>query len=462
MTLTGPDAMTTSTTDSGLIHWFRQDLRLSDNPALARSIERILARERTASGRRIDWLLPVFIHDPCQDEMTHWGFIRQGAHRRVVLADTLAELTRRLEDLGSTLIQLSGRPEVILPALVDGLGAAGLVCETIAAPEEEDCVSALRDAGLDVETHWQSSLLDPRDLPFLAEQVPNLFTAFRQAVERAGVQPRALAQTPDHLPPWPERRLAHWLAEQPRGLVSPPPVPSPRSDPRSAFPYAEPDCRGGERAALEHLRQYCERGLPHQYKARRNRLSGFDDSSKLSPWLATGALSARQALAAIRQFEAERGANEGTYWLWFELLWRDHFRFLHLRHGRALYRAAGLSSRPPPDHDPAAFARWCQGQTGDALVDAGMRELAATGYLSNRMRQIVASHLIHESGCDWRAGAAWLESQLVDYDVHSNQGNWLYIAGRGTDPRGGRRFDPVEQARVHDPDGRYRALWASS
>lgn len=106
--------------------------------------------------------------------------------------------------------------------------------------------------------------------------------------------------------------------------------------------------------------------------------------------------------------------------------------------------------------------RWCAGRTGHALVDAGMRELESTGWLSNRMRQIVASYLIHDLGSDWRAGAAWFESRLIDFDVFSNQGNWAYIAGRGTDPRGGRRFDPDKQAREHDPDGRYRRMWGDS
>ena len=89
-----------------------------------------------------------------------------------------------------------------------------------------------------------------------------------------------------------------------------------------------------------------------------------------------------------------------------------------------------------------------------------MRELAATGFMSNRLRQLAASYLIHDLGCDWRAGAAWFEAQLIDYDVYSNQGNWLYIAGRGTDPRGGRRFDPAKQAREHDPDGSFREMWS--
>jgi len=99
------------------------------------------------------------------------------------------------------------------------------------------------------------------------------------------------------------------------------------------------------------------------------------------------------------------------------------------------------------------------GQTGHDWIDAGMRELAATGYLSNRMRQNVASYLIHDLGCDWRAGASWFEHCLIDFDVYSNQGNWLYLSGRGTDARANRRFNPDVQAEQYDPDGVYRRTW---
>ena len=158
------------------------------------------------------------------------------------------------------------------------------------------------------------------------------------------------------------------------------------------------------------------------------------------------------------------------------MLWRDYFRFLHLQYGAALYHARGLrtldgASPPAAAQSPAsarnpsnanALHRWCQGQTGEPLIDAAMRELHRSGYLSNRLRQVVASYLIHDLGGDWRAGAAWFESQLVDFDIYSNQGNWLYIAGLGTDPRVGRRFNVAKQTQDHDPDGRYRQLWHSA
>ena len=138
---------------------------------------------------------------------------------------------------------------------------------------------------------------------------------------------------------------------------------------------------------------------------------------------------------------------------------------MHAKHGAALYRANGLggpSHSPAPTHNAQGFARWCSGHTGQPLVDAGMRELAATGWLSNRMRQIVASYLVHDLGGDWLAGAAWFEHTLIDFDPCSNQGNWAYIAGRGTDPRGGRRFNTEKQTKDHDPDGHYRRLWGTT
>ncbi|NLZ09775.1 MAG: hypothetical protein GX086_00395, partial [Alcaligenaceae bacterium] len=113
-----------------------------------------------------------------------------------------------------------------------------------------------------------------------------------------------------------------------------------------------------------------------------------------------------------------------------------------------------------PPHDPAAFKRWCSGNTGHAFIDAGLNELVLSGYVSNRIRQNMASFLIHDLACDWRAGAAWFEANLIDYDVYSNQGNWLYLSGGGTDPRGSRRFNPDKQAHDYDRDGAYRRLWA--
>lgn len=443
---------------STVLFWFRQDLRLHDQPALHAAL---------AGGPT--HLLPVVCLPPAA-EATPWGFERVGPHRRAFLSATLQDLSAKLAALGHALIVCRAAPAQALPALARAIGADTVVCEEVATPDEAAQVAALQAAGLRVQAVWHSSLLDPAALPWPVAGLPGVFTPFRQAVERAGIAPAAPLPAPARLPappPLPAAVLQAVGAGRGSGRDAEADVVGAASvsagqEPRSSFPYATPACRGGETAALAHLAQYLARGLPHHYKTTRDGLAGRDFSSKLSPWLATGALSPRRVWADLKAFEQEHGASEGSYWLGFELLWRDYFRLLHLQHGVMLYRARGLSGPPLAPHDAQAFERWRLGCTGEPLVDAAMRELAGTGYLNNRLRQVAAGYLVHDLRGDWRAGAAWFASQLVDYDPYSNQGNWLYIAGRGTDPRGGRRFDPVWQAQRHDPDGSYRRMWAAA
>lgn len=427
-----------------LLYWFRQDLRLADNAAF-------LAACNEASA-----LIPVYCHDPAVDAQTAWGFARVAGHRRAWLAATLADLRSQLRARGSDLVEITGAPAQVLPELAQRLGAAAVYCEMIAAPEERADVAALAAAGVKVVVRWQSSLLEPAEMPFAVERTPDVFTAFRSAVEKVSVVPHMPVPAPSQVPPLPVSDLP--LSNLPDRHL-PDAAGQPAPDARSSFPYFEAQFSGGETAAAAHVQAYFDKGLAQTYKLTRNGLIGTDYSSKFSPWLATGALSPRLAYAALKACEERSGANDSTYWLWFELLWREHFRFLHLKYGKKLYRGRGLQDAPAPTHNARGFVRWYEGRTGQPFIDAGMHELAATGYLSNRMRQNVASYLIHDLGGDWRAGAAWFESQLLDYDVYSNQGNWLYLAGRGTDPRGTRRFDPVKQARDYDPQGHYRDLW---
>lgn len=426
------------------IYWFRNDLRLEDNAALRQACQ--------TAGQ----LLFVYCHRNAS-VATRWNTPRTSAHRHHFLRSGLADLAAQLASQGSQLLEVEGDPAQVLLALARSIGATTIHCEEIAAPEEQGDLAALRAAGLTVEAVWQSSLLDPAALPFSCDALPDIFTNFRMLVERQQVVPPAPLARPATIPPLPPGFPV--LAETWAVVQSVPHDAHPATE-LSSFPYALSAFYGGSTAAAEHLRQYFGRALAHTYKLTRNDLSGVDYSTKFSPWLACGALSARLVYATLRQFEAVHGANDGTYWIGFELLWRDYFRFLHLRHGVALYRAQGLGSEGQPGHDAHRFDAWRQARTGEPLIDAGMTELNATGYLSNRLRQIVASFLVHDLACDWRAGAAWFEAQLIDYDVYSNHGNWLYIAGRGTDPRNGRRFNLAKQMRDHDPDGAYLRRWA--
>jgi deoxyribodipyrimidine photo-lyase len=291
--------------------------------------------------------------------------------------------------------------------------------------------------------------------------MPDQFTQFRSKIEKAKHLFTDPVSAPSQIPPLPLHFKRSELTAEPQTPLRTGSVSQIHGHPHSSFPHCSQAYSGGITAAEAHLSQYLERALPHSYKATRNQLYGIDYSSKLSPWLALGSISARSVMKELKQFESEQGANEGSYWLWFELLWRDYFRVLHLKYENQLYCAGGLNRSEKPTHNARGFEHWCSGTTGESIVDAGMRELKGTGYLSNRLRQVAASYLIYDLHSDWRAGAAWFESQLLDYDVYSNQGNWLYIAGRGTDPRGGRRFNPQKQAQDHDANGSYRAMWLS-
>jgi deoxyribodipyrimidine photo-lyase len=413
---------------STLIYWFRNDLRLTDNPAFA------------GACLHAEHLLPIYIHLPQASKVHALGFPRWDHHRIAFLRESLNDLRMQLRALGSDLLELSGEPKDILAQLVQRTRAEAVYCERIEAPEEMQQSWEIQEQGILLKEFWQSSMLSPESLPFPAQDMPDMFTQFRKKVENAGLKFAAPVKTPSTIPGLPELE----------GISS-----IQGADPENTSHHF----LGGERSALEHLKQYLARRLPDTYKETRNQLIGKDYSSKFSPWLALGCISARTIAAELTMYEQIHGANDGTYWLWFELLWRDYFRFLHFKYGKRLYRAKGLSEAPIVNSGTKQFEDWRTGTTGEPLVDAGMRELLKTGYLSNRMRQIVASYWIYDLQGDWQLGAAWFESQLIDYDVYSNQGNWLYIAGRGTDPRGGRPFNVAKQTQDHDPRGEYQRLW---
>lgn len=410
------------------IYWFRNDLRIEDNPAFLRACQ------------HVDRLLPIYIHSESNQTETQWGFIREGRHRKRFLQESLMDLSKHLRSHGSDLYILNGELCTIFDELATAFSTRTVYCEAIHAPEELTQIELLKRAGFEVHSLWQSTMLDPNTLPFAVDQLPNVFSDFRRQIEKQGLQYTDPVGTPEVIPGLP---LAYKA--------------SPEIDPIEDV--GDTPFKGGEGRASAHIDQYFASRLVDTYKQTRNQLIGMDYSSKFSTWLAWGCSSARVIASKLLDYECNHGANEGTYWLWFELLWRDYFRFLHFKYGAKLYRSKGLSQHPSNRFDNVQFERWRLGKTGAKLVDAGMQELLQTGYLSNRMRQIVASYWIYDMRGDWQAGAAWFESQLIDYDVYSNQGNWLYIAGKGTDPRGGRAFNVVKQAQEHDPEGIYQAMW---
>jgi deoxyribodipyrimidine photo-lyase len=427
------------------IVWLRNDLRLDDHEPL---------RLAAAAGP----VVPVFCVDPRQFGVLPSGVPKTGAHRASFLLQGLTSLREALRERGADLVIRTGRPEDILPALARETGATTLrYHEEVASEEttvEAEVEAALTALGVRCIGSWGHTLLHVDDLPFDLEALPDTFTTFRKRAE-AACQPRPPMDAPTRLV-MPERVMAGELP-----TLASLGVPAVPRDQRTQWQPL-----GGEIAAQTRLHTWMfDRDGLAQYRRTRNGMLAVNDSSRLSPWLAQGSLSPRRVWAAVQRYEAERGASDDTYWLVFELLWRDYFRFLAASVGDALFRAAGVQGIPVPwrqlgypDTD-ADVQRWRDGHTGFPLVDASMRELAASGWMSNRGRQNVVSFLTKNLGIDWRAGAEWFESQLVDYDVASNWGNWTYGAGVGNDARGFRFFNLHKQAAEYDPDGAYVRHW---
>lgn len=431
-------------TQQRILVWYRNELRLHDCEPLHRATERQLAASH---------IIPVYCFDPRQFGTTSYGFPKTGAFRAQFLLESIADLRTSLRSLGSDLIIRTGLPEVILPALAQELGVSAIYFSKEVTAEEVAVETALQSTvkpqGIALKSFWGQTLYHPEDLPFAINQLPELFTNFRKEVEKFTKVNQTFG-TPKQLPPLPEIQVGELPQLADFGLKPPP------TDRRSVLHF-----QGGETAGLARLHDYFwQQDCLKVYKETRNGMLETNDSSKFSPWLSLGCLSPRYIYEQVHEYETQRVKNDSTYWLIFELLWRDYFRFICAKHGSKVFRQSGLQGVEIPwKEDWQRFDLWRQGMTGFPLVDANMRELAATGFMSNRGRQNVASFLTKNLGINWQMGAEWFESLLIDYDVCSNYGNWNYTAGVGNDARGFRFFNILKQSKDYDTQGEYVKHW---
>jgi deoxyribodipyrimidine photo-lyase len=398
--------------------------------------------------------VPVYCLDPRHFATTSFGFPKTGAFRAQFLLESLADTRLHLRNIGADLIIRQGKPEEILPTLAKEYAAQAVYFHEEVTDEELRVEEALLD-NLAVQSvkdvsFWGSTLYHLDDLPFSTEKLPDVFTQFRKMVEKsAKVRPTFPAPQALMLPTGIE------LGEIPTTVQDLGLTPA-DMDTRAALPF-----KGGETQALERLNDYFWiKNCLKDYKETRNGLIGADYSSKFSAWLALGCISPRTIYEEVQRYERERVANDSTYWLVFELLWRDFFRFVARKYDTALFRRNGIMNVGKKwKEDWNAFEAWKQGKTGVPFVDANMKELLLTGFMSNRGRQNVASYLVRDLNVHWLMGAEWFESQLIDYDVCSNYGNWNYAAGIGNDPREDRYFNIPKQASMYDPQGEYVRRW---
>lgn len=421
-------------TQRGLF-WFRHDLRLHDQPAISALCE------------KVSEVTFVFILDDKNFETTSLGLTPMGKHRRTFLLQTLEDLKRQLKAQGHELLALQGNTAECLVELLSVGKYSHLGVSAHCGYDESAQVNVVRRffPSLHVVETPSFGLFDENTLPFDIQDMPDVFSPFRRKVEKhCSALPVHVRNENLPKPYQPIIDAAHIL-----GFDITLPEPS-----LSTFV-------GGETAGLSHLNTYLFTWqAAATYKETRNALDTWKDSTKLSAWLANGSLSAREVMRQVQRFEKDVEKNDSTYWIYFELLWREFFHWLQLKYGTKWFRFSGIQGKSPStQHDPETFEQWCAGKTGYPIVDACMRQLAQTGYMSNRGRQLVASCFVHELRQDWRYGAAWFEHQLIDYDVGSNWGNWLYLAGVGSDPRGHRQFNLHKQTETYDPKGSFRNKW---
>lgn len=427
-----------------ILVWFRNDLRIRDNETLSRAIQ---------SGSQV---IPVYCFDPRMYANTSLGFPKTGAIRAKFILESITDLRTSLQKIGGDIIILQGKPEVEIPRLAEQVMADAIFFSKEITSEERNVDKSLEQTafskGIACENFWQSTLYHLDDLPFPIKQTPEVFTQFRKEVEKQSKIRATFSEIKEIK--FPQTELKSLLGEVPK--LSHLGLEEPKSDVQSWL-----EMKGGESSALGRLRSYFwEKDLLKVYKETRNGMIGMDYSSKFSPWLALGCISPRTIYEEVKKYERERRKNESTYWLIFELIWRDYFRFIAKKHGDKIFDIQGIKHQKDSwRRDKAQFERWVEGMTGVPFVDANMRELKETGFMSNRGRQNVASFLVNDLGIDWTWGATYFESQLIDYDVCSNWGNWMYVGGVGNDPRENRYFNILRQANNYDKKGEFVRLW---
>jgi len=423
------------------IIWFKTDLRLEDNETLIKAIA------------QSDQIIPVYCFDDAHFETTPYGFKKTGSFRAQFFLESLQDLDQNLRQLGSGLLILKGKPEIEIPKIVQEYKAQKVFAKREVAFEEKQIEKLVQNElfklRCELETVSTSTLYHAEDLPFSIKDIPDVFTNFRKKTEKD-----AIIRNPFEKPKQinsPEIPAIKLPILEDLDLVFTP------IDSRAAIQF-----KGGETEALKRLNHYFyESRCLSNYKETRNGMVGSDYSSKFSAWLAMGCISPRYIYKEIKKYEKEFGANDSTYWLVFELLWRDFFRFMFKKHQTKFFLYAGIKTEKVNSKslNEKLLSQWINGATQSDFINANMLELKLTGFMSNRGRQNVASYFCNELNMDWRFGAAYFEEQLIDYDECSNWGNWAYLAGVGNDPRGHRWFNIEKQANDYDKNKAFRNLW---
>ncbi len=425
---------------SRAILWFRTDLRILDNEALAKA------------SARFDEIIPVYIFDPEYLAQSRYQAKKIDSLRLQFILQSLADLKKQLKAKGADLLVRMGDAANEIKSIAGEYEVDAVYAHKNVGTEEdeiEEKVKAALGENIELKLFWGHTLFHVNDLPFEYKQLPDVYTDFRKQCEKkAEVRPTFSA---------PETIKA------PGGLEGEelPDLKAFGLEAQTIADKAAISLKGGEEEARHRLKHYLwDSEQLTVYKKTRNGLLGKDYSSKFSAWLAQGCISPRTICEEVKRYEKEIAKNQSTYWLVFELIWRDYFSYVTLKFGSKLFYPGGIRDESIQwKRDPESLEAWKEGRTGIPFIDANMRELNESGFMSNRGRQNVASFFVKDLRQDWRTGAAYFEQKLIDYDVASNWGNWAYVAGVGNDPRDDRWFNVISQAQRYDTEGKYVKHW---
>nr|WP_317167931.1 DASH family cryptochrome [Flavobacterium jejuense] len=357
--------------------WFRSDLRVADNISLFKATQN--------SGTTIG----VYCFDPRHFAMTKYGFKKTEQFRAKFLIETVQGLRENLAQKNISLLVFLDKPEKVIPKLVAGYKIEAIYSQKEWTSEEENINQNIKKQLQSQEKFktiqfvesYDQFLFHPNTIPYEINEIPKVFTEFRKKCEK-----EVSIQSLITIEKQPETNIIPGTTEIPT-LTSLGFKPF-DIHPNSAFPF-----NGGENEALKRLENYFWKTQNlSKYKQTRNELIGTDYSSKFSPWLTNGSISAKTIYWNIKQYETEIGANEDTYWLIFELIWRDYFKYISLKHGNKIFQLDGIiENKYEWKINQKAFNQWISGNTNEPFVNANMLELAETGFMSNRGRQNVAN-----------------------------------------------------------------------
>jgi deoxyribodipyrimidine photo-lyase len=403
--------------------WLRRDLRLADNPALL------------AATKAGDEVVALYVHE------TDQGLRQIGAAARWWLHESLQLLAEDLATIGIRLFVRSGEARKVVPEAVKEFGAEAVFWNRRYGPAERELDAAIKAEIGSVTSFCGHLLVEPWEISTGQGKPYSVFTPFWKAMKQRDIAavlpaPKAVGSAIRSEKVDQDYRVGAWQKK------------------------LERECQIGEKSGRSRFVEFLDQQLDG-YKDGRD-IPGRDATSRLSPHLAFGEISARQVWHAAMAV-AQRGPDraEAVDKFLSELGWRE-FNYHQLYHRPDIatvpmqVKYDGITWR----HDDAGFERWTKGLTGFPIVDAGMRELWATGVMQNRVRMLVASLLTKNLLIDWRRGEQWFWDTLVDADPASNPGNWQWVAGSGLDASPYFRiFNPVTQGERFDADGAYVRQW---